>query len=154
MSVEIERKFLVKNDSYRQMEEACHDIDQYYLSDVPERTVRVRIYDNQAFLTIKSANVGATRGEWEYEIPVDDAREMIARCCNKGITKKRHIVNYAGWRWEVDEFGGHLSGLTVAEIELPDESASFELPPFVGKEVTGDSRYYNSVLSQATSIPD
>jgi adenylate cyclase len=154
MSVEIERKFLVINDSYRSLASACHEISQYYLCADPRATVRVRIYDDKAFLTVKSANVGATRGEWEYEIPVSEAREMIAKCCERGLSKHRYIVEYEGYCWEVDEFAGHLAGLVVAEIELPSEDASFATPGFIGKEVTGDRRYYNSVLSTATSIPD
>lgn len=147
MAKEIERKFLVSDTSYRGMSVSSRQIVQAYLNRDPRAIVRVRIVDNQAFLTIKGKNIGATRDEWEYEIPVDDAKAMIARCSSgRVIEKTRFIVSYAGFDWEVDEFNGELSGLIVAEIELPSENTSFERPPFIGEEVTGNPRYYNSSL--------
>lgn len=147
MAKEIERKFLVTNTSYRDMSVAERLIVQAYLNRDPKATVRVRIVDNKAFLTVKGKNAGALRDEWEYSIPVSDARGMIARCASgRKIEKTRFIVPFEGYDWEVDEFGGELKGLTVAEIELPVEDAKFSLPPFVGEEVTGDPRYYNSSL--------
>lgn len=151
MAKEIERKFLVVNDSYRP---ECHrtiEIVQAYLSIAPESTVRVRIYGDKAFLTIKAKNRGIARDEWEYEIPVDDAREMISRCeCQGTVTKTRYLSG----RWEIDEFHGALDGLVVAEIELNDINETVDLPPFIGKEVSGDPRYYNSMLSNATEPPE
>ncbi|MDE7458581.1 MAG: CYTH domain-containing protein [Muribaculaceae bacterium] len=147
MAKEIERKFLVIDKSYREMAVTGRSIVQAYLNRDPKATVRVRITDDKAFLTIKGKNDGATRDEWEYPIPVSDARDMIARCASgRIIEKKRFVVPFEGYDWEIDEFGGELEGLTVAEIELPAEDAEFSLPPFVGDEVTGDPRYYNSSL--------
>lgn len=147
MAKEIERKFLVTNTSYRDMSAAEKLIVQAYLNRDPKATVRVRIIDSKAFLTVKGKNEGALRDEWEYPIPVSDARGMIARCASgRVIEKTRFIVPFEGYKWEIDEFGGDLKGLVVAEIELPTEDAKFVLPPFVGEEVTGDPRYYNSSL--------
>lgn len=147
MAKEIERKFLVTDSSYRDMASAERHIVQGYLSRDPRATVRVRIADGRAWLTVKGRNDGAVRDEWEYEIPVSDARDMLGRCAaGRVIEKTRYIVDYGGRSWEVDEFGGELSGLTVAEIELDSADEQPELPPFVGDEVTGDPRYYNSAL--------
>lgn len=147
MAKEIERKFLVTDNSYRAMASAERHIVQGYLSRDPRATVRVRIADGRAWLTVKGRNDGAVRDEWEYEIPMSDARDMLGRCAmGRVIEKTRYIVDYGGRRWEVDEFGGELSGLTVAEIELDSADEQPELPPFVGDEVTGDPRYYNSAL--------
>lgn len=153
MSIEIERKYLVIDDSYRAMATGSCEMSQAYLSADPDATVRVRISGDQAWLTVKSRNCGATRGEWEYAIPVQDARDMIAACCSGIISKTRWYVDAGGGlKWEVDAFHGHLEGLVVAEIELPSEDTPFGLPPFVGEEVTGDARYYNSSLCR--SRPD
>lgn len=122
-------------------------IVQAYLNRDPKATVRVRIVNGNAFLTVKGKNAGALRDEWEYEIPVSDARGMIARCASgRVIEKTRFIVPFEGFNWEVDEFGGDLQGLVVAEVELPAEDTQFALPQFIGEEVTGDPRYYNSSL--------
>lgn len=147
MATEIERKFLVTNDSFQELSVSSSKIVQGYLSDNPDATVRVRILDTKAFLTVKSRNIGATRGEWEYEIPLEDANEILDLCPSI-IIKERYIVPFGGLKWEVDVFDGHNKGLVMAEIELPDEDTQFELPPFVGVEVTGDAKYYNSVLSR------
>lgn len=147
MSVEIERKFLVINDDYKRMATACHRIVQGYLSTDPQATVRVRVLDSRAFVTIKSKTVGCSRGEWEYAVPVADVEEMLALCQAK-IEKTRWVVPFGGRAWEVDEFGGRLEGLVIAEIELPSEDAPYDLPPFAGREVTGDPQYYNSNLAQ------
>lgn len=147
MAKEIERKFLVTSSAYRLMAMKSVHIVQAYLCRDPRSTVRVRIADSNAFLTVKGRNDGAVRDEWEYEIPVEDARQMIERCATGTVIEKtRHIVCHEGFRWEVDEFGGSLSGLVVAEIELDSADRSFPLPTFVGEEVTGDPRYYNSSL--------
>lgn len=150
MGVEIERKYLVKDESYKAMAAASVKIEQGYLSADPRATVRLRISAwsegaEHAFITVKSKNVGAARGEWEYEIPVDDARQMMPLCCRK-LEKTRYAVPFGGYTWEVDAFAGKLSGLVVAEVELPSVDVSPALPPFAGEEVTGDPAYYNSNL--------
>lgn len=145
MSIEIERKFLVKSSSYRGLATGQSTIKQGYLSKRRESTVRIRIKDNNAYMTVKGATVGATRNEWEYIIPVDDAREMLQLCEGKVISKTRYYVPYEGYLWEVDEFTEPRQ-FTVAEVELPSESAKIALPPFIGEEVTGDPAYYNSNL--------
>lgn len=147
MAKEIERKFLVKDRSFVDMATEAVDIEQGYLSRRVDATVRVRIYGNCGKLTVKGANCGAVRNEWEYDIPVADASEMLRNCAEGSVLRKtRYIVPFGGFVWEVDFFHGNHEGLAVAEIELPDENASFPLPPFVGKEVTGDPAYYNSNL--------
>lgn len=146
MSLEIERKFLVKDRSFEALATAQSQISQGYLSREAERTVRVRLRDGKGFITIKSKNRGAVRGEWEYEIPERDARELLTLCEGRVISKTRYLVPWQGMTWEVDVFGGDLSGLILAEIELPSADAEFCAPPFVGEEVTGNQRYYNSNL--------
>ena len=148
MGLEIEQKYLVKNDSYRGMSTSVREIRQGYLSRVPERIVRVRTVDDKGFITVKGLTRGLVRLEYEYEIPVTDARELLTLCEPPVIEKRRYIVDYAGKKWEVDEFMGHLSPLVVAEIELNSEDEQYEIPPFIGKNVTGDPRYYNSNLSK------
>lgn len=146
MGKEIERKYLVVNDSYRQAAVASHTIAQGYLSTDPDRTVRVRILDTRGFLTVKTRNRGAARMEWEFEIPAHDAREMLSACL-RTVEKTRYIVPAEnGLRWEVDEFRGRLDGLVLAEIELPAEDCPVVPASFIGQEVTGDPRYYNSNL--------
>jgi adenylate cyclase len=152
MAKEIERKFLVVDDSYKQMARSSVEIAQGYLSVDPRATVRVRLKGNRAYLTVKGINIGATRSEWEYEVPIADAREMLSQCCSKVITKRRYLVDYGGFTWEVDDFQGPLAPLVVAEVEIPDEHTAVSLPAFIGQEVTGDARYYNSSL--AASLPD
>ena len=149
MALEIERKFLVTDDSYRALATGHTHMAQGYLSTDPDATVRVRIADGRARLTVKSRNRGAVRGEWEYEIPAEDARAMLESCCGtRMIEKTRYFVPAGnGLVWEVDEFAGRHAGLVVAEIELPAEDTTFEKASFIGQEVTGDIRYYNSTLS-------
>ncbi len=150
MGKEIERKFLVKNSGYRELATESHSIRQGYLSVNPDATVRVRILDDRAFLTVKSRNRGAERGEWEYEIPLCDGEDLLKLCGGNAILEKvRYVVPAAPGplRWEVDEFGGARAGLIVAEIELPTADAPFEIPDFIGREVTGDPAYYNSSLA-------
>lgn len=147
MAQEIERKFLVKGTSYLSMATKTIHIRQGYISRNIDATVRIRITDNEAFVTIKSRNHGASRHEWEYPIPVADAQGMLHECCDgKVLEKTRYIVPFNGFNWEVDIFHGTNEGLAVAEIELPDENTRFSLPTFAGVEVTGDPRYYNSNL--------
>lgn len=152
MGKEIERKFLVRSNAYRTLATESHTIRQGYLSVNPDATVRVRILDDRAFLTVKSRNKGAERGEWEYEIPLADGRELLALCTGSAILEKvRYIVPARPdcLRWEVDEFGGAKAGLVVAEIELPDAATPFEIPDFIGREVTGQPEYYNSSLASS-----
>lgn len=146
MGVEIERKFLLQGDAWRGLGQAVL-LRQGYLSSARERVVRVRIEDEQAMLTIKGANVGATRGEWEYPIPLADAAELLDGLCEQPLIEKyRHRIEHAGMVWEVDEFLGANAGLIVAEIELASEDQPFEKPDWVGAEVSGDARYYNANL--------
>lgn len=148
MAKEIERKYLVTDDSYRSLAVSRAEISQGYISADPGHTVRVRISDGQGFITVKTRNIGAVRNEWEYEIPLADARAMLAAACSSMLSKTRYIVPATdGLRWEVDEFHGCLDGLVVAEIELPDEDYPVDSPAFIGREVTGDPRYYNSNLA-------
>ncbi len=148
MAKEIERKFLVTDASYKELASESHHIVQGYLNRDPDRTVRVRLLDSRGFITVKTRSHGATRNEWEYPIPADDAREMLNACDGPVLEKVRYIVEAGnGLRWEIDEFGGRLSPLVVAEIELPAEDTEFSKPPFIGKEVTGDPRYFNSSLA-------
>lgn len=146
MGVEIERKFLPASDDWRSFGEPVL-VRQGYLTSDPLRTVRVRIYGDEGFLTIKSKSEGASRGEWEYPIPLQDASELLDRLCERPLVEKyRRRIEYAGFTWEVDEFLGDNAGLVVAEIELPSDDAAFERPDWIGQEVTGDKRYYNSNL--------
>ena len=146
MGVEIERKFLLQGDAWRGLGQAVL-LRQGYLSSARERVVRVRIEGEQAMLTIKGANVGATRGEWEYPIPLADAVELLDGLCEQPLIEKvRHRIEHAGMVWEVDEFLGANAGLVVAEIELASEDQPFEKPDWVGAEVSGDARYYNANL--------
>ena len=146
MAKEIERKFLVIGEAWRALA-AGTAYRQGYLSTVKERTVRVRTIDASGFLTIKGISVGATRVEYEYEIPAADANEMLDDLCEKPIIEKnRYKIPFAGMTWEVDEFFGVNNGLIVAEIELTDEAQAFEKPDWIGDEVTGDPRYFNSNL--------
>ena len=146
MAVEIERKFLVNSHDDRNMASACHTIVQGYLSKEPERTVRIRIKDDKGFITVKGKTIGCKRLEFEYEIPLDDAKDMLKLCLSPILEKKRYIVNYCGFKWEIDEFEGYLAPLVMAEVELPDESLPLQLPAFIGEEVTGNPKYYNSNL--------
>jgi CYTH domain-containing protein len=145
MGKEIERKFLVCGDAWREAEGTAYR--QGYLSSVKERTVRVRTIDDKGYLTIKGISVGATRSEFEYEIPLRDAEELLDTLCEKPlIEKNRHKLEYQGLVWEVDEFFGENQGLVVAEVELQSEDQVFARPAWVGKEVTDDRRYFNANL--------
>jgi adenylate cyclase len=148
MPQEIERKFLVKNNSYKTQADRIMRITQGYLCSVPERSVRVRIIGDRGYLTIKGAanSSGTTRYEWEKEISVNDADELLKICEPGTIDKTRYLVKIDEFIYEVDEFHGDNEGLVIAEIELPSEDISFRQAPFLGQEVTGDPRYYNSML--------
>ncbi len=148
MGKEIERKFLVKGD-FKPFVTAKTRITQGYLCSVPERTVRVRIKGEKGFITIKGigSQSGASRFEWEKEIPVAEVKELLNICEPGVIDKTRYIVpEKSGLKFEVDEFYGDNEGLIMAEIELPSEDYPFEKPEWLGEEVTGDARYYNSML--------
>lgn len=147
MGLEIEYKFLVKNDNYKKMSTKSYRIRQGYLSRVPERVVRVRIKGNAGYLTVKGKNHGATRLEFEYEIPLEDAERMLELCDGPVIDKIRYIVAYEGHKWDVDEFLGGRTGLVIAEIELGSENEPFAIPDFIGEDVTGNPQYYNSNLN-------
>lgn len=144
MGKEIERKFLVVDEQWRVADGTKYR--QGYLSTDKERTVRVRIAGNKAMLTIKGITQGASRAEYEYEIPVEDAEELLDLCQRPIIEKWRHEIEHAGMTWEVDEFFGDNQGLVLAEVELDSPDEAFDLPPWVGKEVTDDPRYFNANL--------
>ncbi|MDE6299934.1 MAG: CYTH domain-containing protein [Muribaculaceae bacterium] len=147
MGLEIEHKYLVKDLSYREMSEKKFHIIQGYLSKDPERTVRVRIKDDKAFITIKGITTnGESREEFEYEVPVEDARRMLRLALPGLIEKIRYIVPWDGMIWEVDDFISPNPDLTVAEVELPSSGHHYSLPPFAGENVTGNPAYYNSNL--------
>ncbi|MFW5816543.1 MAG: CYTH domain-containing protein [Wenzhouxiangella sp.] len=147
MALEIERKFLVRGD-FRPHASQSTRIQQAYLSSSPERSVRVRLAGERGFLTIKGKPdaSGLTRYEWEHELPAAYALELLELCEPGRIDKIRHRVEFAGKTFEVDEFLGDNAGLVVAELELDCADDSFERPDWLGREVTGDSRYYNSSL--------
>ena len=152
MAKEIERKFLVKNTSFKDLAFKIFDIQQGYICKEPERTVRVRIKGDRAFLTLKTKNNGIERDEWEFEIQVSEARKILDKMCNKRIIKSRYLVNHEGMTWEIDEFHDRRQGLIVAEIELPSPTTRFSLPQFIGKEVSDNPSYYNSCLLDRTSV--
>jgi len=146
MGIEIERKFLVSSDEWRDLADGV-DYRQGYLSTIKERTVRVRTVGKRGFLTIKGISIGASRAEYEYEIPVDDTHEMLDELCERPlIEKRRYRIPYADLIWEVDEFFGENHGLVVAEVELASEDQQVDLPSWIGEEVTGDPRYFNANL--------
>lgn len=147
MGQEIERKYLITGE-FKSKAIKCFQIKQGYLSSIPERTVRVRIQDNQGFLTVKGSNKknSISRFEWEKEITKEEANELIQLCEMGIIDKKRYIVPFRDKIIEVDVFNGENEGLILAEIELDDENENIEKPNWLGKEVTDDPRYYNSML--------
>lgn len=145
MAEEIERKFLVVGEGWRQGKP--QHLVQGYLNRDPERCVRVRIADDRAFLTVKGKNSGIRRAEFEYQIPVADARELLKLCDGPVIDKRRYRIPAGELCWEVDEFFGANAGLVIAEIELTSEQQSFPYPEWLGEEVSDDARYYNSSLS-------
>ncbi|WP_334055984.1 CYTH domain-containing protein [Polaribacter sp. P097] len=150
MALEIERKFLVKNNDYKQQAYLTKKIKQGYLNTDKSRTVRVRIQDNKAFLTIKGKSnaAGTTRFEWEIEIDKKEAEQLLLLCEPSIIDKTRFLIKNEHLTFEVDEFKGANDGLVLAEIELNSEQETFLKPNWLGKEVTGDIRYYNSYISK------
>ena len=148
MGTEIERKFLMKDDAWRSLAKGTK-YRQGYLNSTKERVVRVRTIDDKGFLTIKGITTGATRVEYEYEIPDAEATAMLDELCEKPlIEKNRYKIAFDGFTWEVDEFFGENQGLIVAEVELESEDQPFEKPDWIGEEVTGDPKYFNSNLIQ------
>jgi len=146
MGKEIERKFLVKGDAWRGLAKPVK-YRQGYLSTVKERTVRVRTVDAAGYLTIKGVTTGVTRVEYEYEIPAAQADEMLTGLCEKPLIEKtRRTIELGGLTWEVDEFFGDNQGLIVAEVELKSADQEIAKPDWVGPEVSGDPRYFNSNL--------
>lgn len=149
MGIEIERKFLVKNDTWRASVQSERHIVQGYLATTGTLTLRVRIKDDEACLTIKGPPRGLVRSEFEYAIPVVDAQEMLSEFAIVAlVTKVRFRVGHADHVWEVDVFEGENTGLELAEIELQSEHESFRLPSWAGDEVTGDPRYSNANLAR------
>jgi adenylate cyclase len=146
MGIEIERKFLVRGQGWRQGQ--AQRYSQGYLNRAAERTVRVRIAGEQAFLTIKGRSQGASRLEFEYAVPLADAQALLQLCEGPLIEKTRYTLEQDGLRWEVDEFHGENAGLVLAEVELASEDQAITRPDWLGEEVTGDERYYNSRLSE------
>ncbi len=145
MSLEIERKFLLKEGDWRNEKGTMYR--QGYLSSVKERTVRVRIFNDKGYLTVKGVSRGAVRVEYEYEIPGAEAEAMLDELCEKPLIEKmRYKIEFKGLIWEADEFFGENQGLLVAEVELESENQSFVKPEWVGEEVTSDSRYFNANL--------
>ncbi|BCX89392.1 adenylate cyclase [Methylomarinovum tepidoasis] len=149
MALEIERKFLVRDDRWRALASRRSRIRQGYLNRAEDCSVRVRSADGRGWLNIKSVTIGARRHEYEYEIPWQDAEEMLDTLCRRPLIEKtRYFVEHQGHLWEIDVFEGDNAGLVVAEIELNDPHESFVKPPWIGREVTEDPRYYNTCLAQ------
>jgi len=142
MAIEIERKFLVRDDSWRGLSVRQQEIRDGLIAVADGRKVRVRICDQQSTLAVKSKTEGLANVEFEYEIPRADAEELIAHhCLNAVLAKTRYFVPHAGFMWEIDVYGGILEGVVLAEVELPSETTQPTLPPLVGREVTGDPNY-------------
>ena len=148
MGLEIERKFLVDHEKWSKVDKGTgvHYRQGYLLTD-PQKTIRVRLTDTRAWLTIKGISKGATRAEYEYEIPASEASELLDNLSVSELSKIRYRIEFDGNVWEVDEFSGENQGLIVAEIELTSEDEQFVTPGWITKEVTGEERYYNSNLS-------
>ncbi|MBD2196579.1 MULTISPECIES: CYTH domain-containing protein [Calothrix] len=146
MAAEIERKFLIKGDRWRQLAEGSRYVQGYILT-AKQATVRVRIVGNQGYLTIKGATVQYSRSEFEYPIPVEDAQEMLDTLCDRPLIEKtRYKIAYSNLIWEIDEFEGVNKGLIIAEVELTDEKQQIELPDWIGEEVSDNPKYFNSNL--------
>ncbi len=149
MAKEIEKKYLVLNSNYK-ANSSVNYIQQGYVSTKKEGVVRVRVKDDKGYITIKGENHGTVRLEYEYPIPLNEAKEIIENLCQKPVIEKRRY-NYKssdGHLWEIDEFLGENEGLVIAEIELKSETEEYEIPEWIGEEVTSDARYYNSNLLQ------
>jgi len=144
MPIEIERKFLLSNNEWRDEVKSAHRIRQGYMGEIDKASVRIRVQGDKANINIKSATLAMRRMEYEYEIPLDEAVEMLDQLCKQPqVDKTRFIVEQGKHKWEIDEFYGNNEGLLIAEIELSDEAEVFEKPAWLGEEVTQDPRYYN-----------
>lgn len=149
VATEIERKFLVKKQQWKdQQKTSGKSYRQGYLNSAPERSVRVRVTDKSGYLTVKGISKGATRREYEYDIPKEDAEELLLLCESSVIEKTRFKIEFDGLTWEVDEFSGKNEGLLIAEVELESEDQEFQRPDWIGEEVTDDHRYYNVNLAK------
>ncbi|GAB4361188.1 MAG: CYTH domain-containing protein [Gammaproteobacteria bacterium] len=149
MGIEIERKFLIRDASWRDGIERSERFEQGYLATGEQATARVRVACDRAWLTIKGRKAGISRREFEYAIPVADGRQMLEELCGgRVVVKTRHWVNYRGRVWEVDEFEGENTGLVLAEAELASPDETIEPPPWIGEEVSDDPRYYNAYLAE------
>jgi adenylate cyclase len=147
MAIEIERKFLLRDERWRDAADGGTRFRQGYLIGAERASVRVRIEGDQANINIKSATLGIKRQEYEYAIPLDEAEELLDTLCEQPqISKTRYLVPYGEHTWEIDVFDGDNAGLVVAEVELAAEDEAFACPPWVGEEVSGDTRYYNVCL--------
>jgi adenylate cyclase len=147
MGLEIEKKYLLKDDSWKKQVISGIYYRQGYISSQPGRVVRIRTIEDKAYLTIKGKSIGAVRSEYEYEIPYEEAVEILTQVCEKPIIEKiRYKLMYKDLLWEIDEFEAENKGLVVAEVELEDESQNIDLPPWVGEEVTTQEKYYNASL--------
>ncbi len=149
MALEIERKFRVSSDAWRAEVRRSTLLRQGYLANTARASVRVRVDEQRGWLSVKAMRTGTTRDEYEVQIPLSDAREMLERLCEGlPIEKWRHIVEHGGRQWEIDEFLAENAGLVIAELELESEDAAFERPAWLGREVTHEERYYNVRLSE------
>lgn len=154
MAQEIERKFLVTGEGWKALATSSALLRQGYLSSNSKATVRVRSKDDQkAALTLKGAATGISRAEFEYDIPIEDARELLAMAAPHVLEKRRHIVPFGGLIWEVDIFEGRHLGLMIAEVELEREDQPVALPDWVGAEVSLDERYFNASLARSETVP-
>lgn len=148
MGVEIERKFLVNERKWASMEKTNGQfVQQGYLLTDPDKTIRIRVTDGRGYLTIKGLTTGATRKEFEYEIPNEEATELLNTFSVSGLTKIRYTISHRNTVWQVDEFKADNTGLIIAEVELQNESQNFDKPDWIEEEVTQEEKYYNSNLS-------
>lgn len=155
MAKEIERKFLVRSDDWRAAVTSTTRMKQAYLAAESDRSVRIRIRnDETAQLTLKFGNTSLVRDEFEYQVPHGDALEMMSHATGNVIEKTRHTVDYRGFTWEIDVFAGAYQGLVIAEVEMASENDNPPLPLWLGREVTGDSRYSNQVLATQRPRPE
>lgn len=153
MAVEIERKFLVKDQSWRLASQGSVALRQNYLTRDASVSLRIRLQGEAAYLTLKARTPGAARAEFEYPIPRSDAEALLRLCDGPGIVKTRHLIPHAGRAWTIDVYQGALAGFEMAEIELENADAVFERPPWLGAEVTDDPRYRNEALAAGTFDP-
>lgn len=147
-TIEIERRFLLKNDDWRVLASEAELLQQGYISVEKECTIRVRIVNEQAWLTLKGYISDLTRSEFEYPIPLADAENILANMCPFKMEKLRYLVNYQGFSFEIDEFFGENAPLIIAELELPSEESEFPRPNWLGEEITADGRFTNAYLSK------